>query len=680
MRFVSYAQNFEDVILWRALHHVKRGRYIDVGAHDPFIDSVSLAFYNAGWRGVNVEPTPHFAARLREARPDDTVIEAAVSDTAGPIPFFELGGLSSGIKDIAAHHARCGHESREILVNTVRLEHLLNLSDDDVHWLKVDVEGMEAQVLKSWGDCSKRPWVLVIEGTFPNTQEPTHHLWIDEVTNRGYQKAFFDGLSYYFVHEHHEELFTYLTAPANVFDGFSITRTHFSAKTLHEELDAVQNRLNEERRQVNEANAIVGQMQQRLDAASQEQIRALERAVAAEEQHRQSLAAAAEYQRDAVRRIGEARVELARLEERNAQRQERLEEAGQVANWARERAGRLEAELKWTNEAVKSAGNRASEAHRENFELRSTLGQAQMERDQAQADIEELRRDSTERRDAADRLVSELSAQVDQYRAVHGLIEAAAAERSPRWHRLGRALGFAGHDQAWRALSSWSVLVGNQRVPLSTARHPTTNETRIASTSLVPGELRNPYLRANSLEELLRWRDVDFVRCAYVTVLGRQPDDSGERFYTDRLRSGYSKLDVLWELRRSQEGASHDPGIAGFDRALRRARARNWPSRLVRHVGGVVTPSRSSNSKAVGTNPPIPPTVEELSDTDVSRKTITAKIETLELLVDGFGHALRGVANAQLRQETEISALSSSNASPPRSKAAHRPSRNDSVQ
>ena len=85
---VSYAQNFEDVLLWRALHDIIGGRYIDVGAHDPFINSVSLAFYNAGWRGVNVEPTPEFAARLREARPDDTVIEAAVSDKAGPIPFL----------------------------------------------------------------------------------------------------------------------------------------------------------------------------------------------------------------------------------------------------------------------------------------------------------------------------------------------------------------------------------------------------------------------------------------------------------------------------------------------------------------------------------------------------------------------------------------------------------------
>jgi len=84
--------------------------------------------------------------------------------------------------------------------------------------------------------------------------------------------------------------------------------------------------------------------------------------------------------------------------------------------------------------------------------------------------------------------------------------------------------------------------------------------------------MRNPYLRADSLFELMSWQDVDFVRCAYVTVLGRQPDPEGEAYYTHRIRQGYSKLQVLWQLRRSPEAARHDPGIAGLDRALRKAR------------------------------------------------------------------------------------------------------------
>ena len=65
--FVSYAQNFEDHAM-RALSHVDCGFYIDIGAHHPTIDSVSLAFYERGWTGIDVEPVPDCAALLREHR------------------------------------------------------------------------------------------------------------------------------------------------------------------------------------------------------------------------------------------------------------------------------------------------------------------------------------------------------------------------------------------------------------------------------------------------------------------------------------------------------------------------------------------------------------------------------------------------------------------------------------
>ena len=75
MTFVSYAQNFEDVILWRALKHVKEGFYVDIGAQDPVINSVSLAFYEHGWRGVHVEPHSGYAgqtAKCAAGRSRDT--------------------------------------------------------------------------------------------------------------------------------------------------------------------------------------------------------------------------------------------------------------------------------------------------------------------------------------------------------------------------------------------------------------------------------------------------------------------------------------------------------------------------------------------------------------------------------------------------------------------------------
>src|SRR5213592_2165760 len=97
MAIVSYAQNGEDVLLDRALRTQPPGFYIDVGANDPVIDSVTKMFYDRGWRGINVEPGAIFA-RLAAARPRDVNIQMALSDRAGTREFYEFpdaGGLST---------------------------------------------------------------------------------------------------------------------------------------------------------------------------------------------------------------------------------------------------------------------------------------------------------------------------------------------------------------------------------------------------------------------------------------------------------------------------------------------------------------------------------------------------------------------------------------------------------
>jgi hypothetical protein len=53
---ISYAHNFEDVLLDRCFRNVSNGFYIDVGAWDPVVDSVTHHFYEKGWHGINGEP------------------------------------------------------------------------------------------------------------------------------------------------------------------------------------------------------------------------------------------------------------------------------------------------------------------------------------------------------------------------------------------------------------------------------------------------------------------------------------------------------------------------------------------------------------------------------------------------------------------------------------------------
>ena len=97
MSFVSYAQNYEDVMLARAFAGVERGFYVDVGAQDPRFDSVTKAFYDLGWHGINLEPVEHWHRKLVEERPRDTNLCLAAGDHAGAIEFHETdeSGLST---------------------------------------------------------------------------------------------------------------------------------------------------------------------------------------------------------------------------------------------------------------------------------------------------------------------------------------------------------------------------------------------------------------------------------------------------------------------------------------------------------------------------------------------------------------------------------------------------------
>ena len=75
-------QNAEDVRLWRVFSRKPDGFYVDVGAGDPVLHSVTKLFYDAGWSGLNVEPGPRYE-KLVKARPRDVNLGVAVSTTEG---------------------------------------------------------------------------------------------------------------------------------------------------------------------------------------------------------------------------------------------------------------------------------------------------------------------------------------------------------------------------------------------------------------------------------------------------------------------------------------------------------------------------------------------------------------------------------------------------------------------
>lgn len=221
-QFVTYAQNGEDVLLWRALKHVQKGCYIDVGAQDPVVDSVTKAFYDRGWHGINIEPVPRWYERLAKQRPHDINLRLAASDRPGTLSLFEVEGtgLSTSDPKLAHRHEQEGRALHEHAVECATLDQVCADNHvETVHFLKVDCEGAEKPALEGIALDKVRPWIILVEATEPNSTKPTWQQWEHLLTGRGYRFVFFDGLNRYYLASEHGELSSAFDAPVNIFDS-----------------------------------------------------------------------------------------------------------------------------------------------------------------------------------------------------------------------------------------------------------------------------------------------------------------------------------------------------------------------------------------------------------------------------------------------------------------------------
>lgn len=237
MVFESYAQNGEDVVLWRALGHIPQGRWIDAGANDPDTDSVTRVFSDAGWTGINIEPMEPVFTHLCEQRPRDVNLRIALEESDGEREYFAVGegrSLSTADRAAAEHYRQSGLAVEGVVVPVRTLASVWNeYVDGEIHFLKIDVEGAEERVLSGADFSCHRPWVIVVESIEPvNVDErefgdlgsrpipaSRHTEWEHHLTGNGYRFVLFDGLNrFYVAQEHDEELGPRLEAPVNVLD------------------------------------------------------------------------------------------------------------------------------------------------------------------------------------------------------------------------------------------------------------------------------------------------------------------------------------------------------------------------------------------------------------------------------------------------------------------------------
>ena len=169
---ISYSQCGEDLIVRYVFDmlNIANPTYLDIGAHDPTYLSNTKLFYDAGSRGVNVEPDPSLFAAFVAKRPLDVNLNVGVADRAGVLPFVvmippTLNTFSRESADAAVEEGNGGVSIEKVVdiqvrtIDDIIARHLPGGPD----FLSVDVEGLDLEILKSLNYARHRPKVICVE-------------------------------------------------------------------------------------------------------------------------------------------------------------------------------------------------------------------------------------------------------------------------------------------------------------------------------------------------------------------------------------------------------------------------------------------------------------------------------------------------------------------------------------
>jgi uncharacterized protein YjiS (DUF1127 family) len=128
-------------------------------------------------------------------------LAVAVSGQCGSRVFYEAPGTGLSTFDspgLEPHRAR-GLPVLEYPVPTLTLASICRqYVKGEIHFLKIDAENSEEEVLRGADLQTFRPWIILIESTLPNSSEPTHPGWEHFLRDADYEFLFFDGINRYY--------------------------------------------------------------------------------------------------------------------------------------------------------------------------------------------------------------------------------------------------------------------------------------------------------------------------------------------------------------------------------------------------------------------------------------------------------------------------------------------------
>lgn len=278
---ISFAQNYEDVILNRIFKGTESGFYVDIGACHPIYDSVTHHFHLRGWTGVNVEPQSEFFEEFQRSRPQDVNLNVCVGSQTGRSTLYVTSdrGTSTLVGSLGRRYRLEGRLSDEIEVPVISLNEIWrqHVGERPVEFLKIDVEGSESEILGGVDFDLVSPLVMVVEAIHPTSRAPTHEQWEPSLLAH-YRFFYFDGLNrFYHRRDWPFDAFRFATPP-NVLDRFTTHREHLAREAcrhLSAEITSYREQLQNFERWLAEKDAALehaGKAYSELESRFQQQI------------------------------------------------------------------------------------------------------------------------------------------------------------------------------------------------------------------------------------------------------------------------------------------------------------------------------------------------------------------------------------------------------------------------
>ena len=172
----------------------KQGTFVDIGAHDGLSLNNTLYFEKYhGWTGINVEPIRAIYDQLQINRPHSININCAVCNHDGETEFLCNTGYTemlSGIKSTydPRHYHRLQIENKNnnattevMMVKTKRLETIFDeYGLSHIHYLSIDVEGAEFEVIRSIHFDKVFIDVIGFENNYNDSSDPIIRYLVDK--------------------------------------------------------------------------------------------------------------------------------------------------------------------------------------------------------------------------------------------------------------------------------------------------------------------------------------------------------------------------------------------------------------------------------------------------------------------------------------------------------------------